>query len=487
MCIIGSSATSGRFASSPLVGTRSSELAFRPPSVGAVEAESVTTHVARPERSGARRITIGLVSTTLALLAALPTCAEDGLIGPPACGYKVEYWVAPNCGGVGVMSWATAVNDAGVAVGYYEGCPSPDASRAFVWYPDGSVQTIDLPWSISERAQAINNHNQVALDVIGLDPAVKYGPVLWQEGEIVEVFDIPEWATKAHAQGINDDGVIVAEYGNYVTGPAPLAGVWSIASGFVDLTPVIGGFMSHPRGITDDGRVTGTAFTSERQPVQAHYRAFLLDGDDLTLLDPVPGCVNSIAKGVSSAGHVVGYGYTSLYVKGRSDTHPWIGFLWHDGEMTVLPPLPLEGHDETNPASVNAHSVAVGRSNSSGPGVGARVAVWFRGTAHELGSLSSTPPGGSVGSGSAISDTGIIVGRGGFQGYPRAMRLTPVLRPLGDLDQNCQVDGGDLSVLLAVWGQTRVAVDDAIHADLNSDGMVDGEDLGLLIGSWSAP
>ncbi|HMN97728.1 MAG TPA: hypothetical protein PKC43_13055 [Phycisphaerales bacterium] len=437
------------------------------------------------QRSAGLRLTGGLISAALALSIPLAADAQDGIIGPPACGYKVEYWVAPGCGGATSLSFATAVNNAGVAVGYYEGCPSPNAHRAFVWYPDGTVHIIDIPWSISERAQAINNHNQVAIEVVNLDPAIVYGPVLWQDGEIVEVFDIPEWANKANARGINDDGVIVAEYGHYVTGPAPLAGVWSVMDGFVDVSAVIPTAKSRPYGITAEGAIAGTGWPDEPLPVQEHYRAFMHQDGVTTFAEAVPGCINSIALGVSSDGHVVGYGYTSLFVKGESNTHPWIGFLWHEGTMTVLPPLGLEGHDETIGRAVNAHSVVVGDSTSAGPGAPRKSVAWFGGTPHDLTSLAQLPSQSSIHSVQGISDSGIIVGRGGHQSAPRAMRLTPIPRPLGDLDQNCLVDGADLLILLGDWGDAKTRSITS-GADLNADGVVDGTDLGLMLADWSS-
>jgi hypothetical protein len=42
------------------------------------------------------------------------------------------------------------------------------------------------------------------------------------------------------------------------------------------------------------------------------------------------------------------------------------------------------------------------------------------------------------------------------------------------------VDGADLGVLLALWGQSCAGC----IADLNGDGAVNGADLGLLLSRW---
>lgn len=49
---------------------------------------------------------------------------------------------------------------------------------------------------------------------------------------------------------------------------------------------------------------------------------------------------------------------------------------------------------------------------------------------------------------------------------------------LGDLDGDGDVDGADLGILLASWG-------DSDAGDLNGDGLTDGADLGLLLSGWT--
>lgn len=48
---------------------------------------------------------------------------------------------------------------------------------------------------------------------------------------------------------------------------------------------------------------------------------------------------------------------------------------------------------------------------------------------------------------------------------------------LGDLNNDGKVDGADLGLLLAGWGQSG-------STDLNNNGTTDGSDLGLLLGAW---
>lgn len=49
---------------------------------------------------------------------------------------------------------------------------------------------------------------------------------------------------------------------------------------------------------------------------------------------------------------------------------------------------------------------------------------------------------------------------------------------LGDLNGDGHVDGADMGILLAAWGNSNVG-------DLNGDGVTDGADLGLMLGAWT--
>ncbi len=53
------------------------------------------------------------------------------------------------------------------------------------------------------------------------------------------------------------------------------------------------------------------------------------------------------------------------------------------------------------------------------------------------------------------------------------------LRSLGDLNGDWMVDGEDLLMLLAAWGDPG-----AWQSDVNGDGEVDGEDLAAILGNW---
>jgi hypothetical protein len=54
------------------------------------------------------------------------------------------------------------------------------------------------------------------------------------------------------------------------------------------------------------------------------------------------------------------------------------------------------------------------------------------------------------------------------------------LAPIGDLNNDGNVNGADLGTMLGAWGPCN-----ACAADLDQDGVVGGADLGQLLGGWS--
>jgi hypothetical protein len=56
--------------------------------------------------------------------------------------------------------------------------------------------------------------------------------------------------------------------------------------------------------------------------------------------------------------------------------------------------------------------------------------------------------------------------------------VSTTTNPIGDLNGDGTVNGADLTILLAAWG------DGGGPADLNGDGTVNGADLTVLLANW---
>jgi hypothetical protein len=65
----------------------------------------------------------------------------------------------------------------------------------------------------------------------------------------------------------------------------------------------------------------------------------------------------------------------------------------------------------------------------------------------------------------------------------RARVFGPTATCTGDLNDDSQVDGLDLGILLSAWGACGVGT---CVADLNQDGQVDGQDLGVVLSAWGS-
>lgn len=406
---------------------------------------------------------------------------------PPPCGYDTELYIAPKCGISDTPTYGLGINDAGVVVGYQWGCPNATHERGFVWWPDGTVQVILPPWGNSVRAIDINNHNQVLLLIRSQNPAKAFVPAIWENGQIVAVFELPEWANDSNVFSINDDGVILGEYGHTVTGPYPLLATWSVKDGMTDLSGFMEEARLRPAAMNNAGAIAGhTLPNTAPPPGEDHKRAFLLAEGVLTDLEKIPTGVNSFARAISEAGHVVGYGYT-IVLGEPYPPNPWNAFMWYQGAMEILPPLPLLAHNHTEAWCVNSWGLTGGQSKAvvpiGEPRAPPRAVLWYQGKPYDLTDLANTNAGTKVNYPYRISDGGIITASA-FKSTGRAARLWPRPPLVGDIDDTCTVDGHDLALLLQAWGNADASGLTKI-ADLDGDGIVDSADLGLLLASWT--
>jgi len=424
--------------------------------------------------------------------AALAGACDDINAYPPACGFDFEWWATGSCGG-GVMGVDVyGINDEGTVVGRIDGCPTHTQYRILLW-PAGQPtgQIINLPWSVSEWATDINNTGQITLRVSSNGASIAI-----MDGDEITVLPKPEWAPVAVGGRINDLGDVVGTYGNNVTGPFPLVGRWqSPLHEHEDLSPSFEAIGHQVLGFNDAGQIVGELLLAGDEPAWARQRAFVYTDGVVTDLGIPPGALNSTAKGISEAGHVVGRGIGNPFgTPGFNAGHPYYSFIWKNGEFEMLEPYPSEAPIKSvDVYGINSAKIVIGSTftftetgQPFGGGTSAST-VWYGGVPYRVQDLVDLPAGVAISAPRLVSETGIMAGAGAVSGQSGSIvyRLTPRHRPAADLNADCVVDGDDLMILLNQWGQ-RALRGTAPSADLNGDGLVDGADLGILLLNWTA-
>ncbi len=381
------------------------------------------------------------------------------------CQYQVTVIQAPECPIFGFPpTFGTGINNLGHVVGYHCDCGFLSSSDdAFVWTPESGLVTLSFPaGTIRKRAFDIND-----------------------AGYIVGEFDAP------------DDGLCVL-------------GFLRRSEDFIVIRPPAGPF-SQPRAINSMRQVVGT--TADGTP---NVKAFLWENGLMSFILPTYG-PRSYATDINELGQVVGYMGTGAHI----DAHT---YLWDQGEMIDLGQLP--GAFSTIPFAINDSQQIAGLAWLPDPGGGAfitraflwtrgrminlgtlpgcarsqaldlnnagqivgdcskprRAFIWQNGVMHDLNDLTVPESDIVVIRAFAINENGQIAGTGAGPNGAVAVLLTPIERPLGDLDIDCRVRVPDLLTLLAAWGPCSPKLD--CPADLNNDGTVNQLDLVLLIENW---
>jgi probable HAF family extracellular repeat protein len=381
--------------------------------------------------------------------------------------YTYEMACAPPCGPFLSSATGLAINEAGDVVGFANGFCYGE--RAILW-PAGSstLQFLPMPpGTYSSRAYGINDKGQiVGTWVHPTDPGS--GGFMIDNGVFIGMGTLPggNWS---EAYDVNDDGVAVGEWGNNVLGPGSLA--MSFAEGVMtDLTPWLELLYTKAYGINESGQIAG--FLSPKTEYDA--RAFILSGDDLTVLPPIPGGLTSAAFAINGLGQVAGWGVVPCDPPerfcGRVN-----GFLWDGTQMVLLGTLP--SYPNVRPYGLNDAGQIVGYMEELN---NSRAFLWENGELRILDDLVPGFDGVNIGATSAygINSSGQVAGRVGSAAGGCALRLTPKLQRPADLDCDGAVGSSDLAILLQSWG----AKDSP--ADLDKDGGVDAADLTILLSDW---
>jgi uncharacterized membrane protein len=376
------------------------------------------------------------------------------------CQYEVTLLDYPiDCALSTVITNVHGLNEASAVVGSYR-CPLWTHTEAFLWTPEDGFATLPRPPGVGSSSSAdISDDGTIVGSYTVTDVGVR--GFIYEDGQYTEL-PPPPGSNHIWVYAIDNQGMVAGAHSLGSNPSQPSAYVWTPEEGFTYLG-VMNGPYSLAGAIGPLGQVTG--WTGNGGSIK---QGFIWQDGELTILPPIPGGATSGAGGITADGLLAGSGRTEP----SGPDVIIVGFLWRDGQFQeFIGPLP--GYDTSGAGHINSARQVTGisarvKSNDL------RGYLWQHGIMHDLNDL--VPPGTlPIERAGAINDRGQILadGPGGH-----AFLLTPVGRPPGELDIDCTVGVTDFLKLLAEWGRPDSP------ADFNGDGTVDLLDFFILIDNW---
>jgi probable HAF family extracellular repeat protein len=181
-----------------------------------------------------------------------------------------------------------------------------------------------------------------------------------------------------------------------------------------DLGTFADGTYSMACGINSKGQVIG----------QSDYRAFIWQDGKITELPPLPDMETSVAKAINDSGLAVGESNDELHWEKKRASRACI---W-DQKRNVTA-LPILGGNWSEAHAINNKGQIVG--NSGGiqdypPESCGYAVIWQDGKITDLNKLIPPNSGWILNEATGINDAGQIVGDGDYMGHTRAFLLTPI-------------------------------------------------------------
>jgi len=349
-----------------------------------------------------------------------------------------------------------AINDAGEIAGLAT-CFAPFFAPA-MWPGEGALVGLPVPGGFDDFA--ISDMTNTGMVVGSGDRSTTQTfsrpGLVWRDGEVIVIQPLLDGET-APAGGVNDRGQVVGQMQSSITGSFR-AYLWEDGV-TTNLNPILGALKASASDVNVHGQITG--WTGESIHV-AH--AFILTGDEVTLLPLLPGALNGRGFFISRHGHVAGQGVFTI----PDGTEVARGFFWDGRRMINL------GTIEPNiRTSVNGLS-DLGQIIGGTSGTEFVPYIWQHGRMHKMYELIPPELVPQVPRFQAINNRGEIA----ISNVTPAVFLRPINPPVGDINKDCVVNVSDLLILLAEWGT------DIAYADVDGSGAVDAFDLIQLLTHW---
>jgi hypothetical protein len=288
-------------------------------------------------------------------------------------------------------------------------------AQAFTWTAGGGIA--GLP-NLAGRAFCVSNAANNSGIVAGTCAASLFGtsrlPVIWTNGAVSQL-PLPAGETLGDANDVNASGVAV---GSVNSGSLQKAVYYSGATAtYISQTTPDGSFFLTAFGINDAGRVVGQGIDPNNA---ARNVGIVYDIGSASAFEvgALPNANGALAFGVSNTGFVVG---SSMQNQGSG-----LPFIWSQGAGMVAIPLPT-GTTQGSARAVNSNGWAVGTASSA-----FAIPFLYDGTVtYRLADLIPAGTGWDLSTNTSssalgISDAGVIVGTGVFNGQTHAYAMVPV-------------------------------------------------------------
>ncbi len=320
------------------------------------------------------------------------------------------------------------VSPGGVAVGrsFRSG-----STQAYSWTKVGGL--VGLP-NLPGRNFCVSNSANDTGVVVGTGATTAFGsarlPVIWQNG-VVSQLPLPSGETLGDANHVNSSGIAV---GSVNAGSLQRGVIYSGGSANVISQTTSGGsYFLTAFGLNDSGRIVGQGIDPNNAARNVGIVYDMGSGSAFEV-GALPGFNGALAFGVGNGGHVVG---TSMLNQGSG-----LPFIWTSAGGIVAIPL-AAGTSQGSARAVNSAGWAVGNDSSA-----FSIPFLYDGTTTYR--LADIIPAGSgwdlsmntSSSALGISDNGVIVGTGVFNGATHAYAMLPTLQLVSAVSRMVHGTGG---------------------------------------------
>lgn len=288
-------------------------------------------------------------------------------------------------------------------------------AQAFRWTQGGGLVGLNnLPGRAFCVSNGANNNNRIVGTCAGTLFGTARLPVIWIDGSVAPL-TLPPGETLGDANDINSGGYAV---GSVDSGSFQQAVIYFGPNvTLITQTTSSGCFFTTAFGINDSGRIVGVGIDPNNA---ARNVGLVFDMGQSSAIEvgALSGANGALAFGISNAGHVVG---SSMMNQGSG-----LPFIWTQSGGMLAIPLPA-GTTQGSARAVNSIGWTVGTASSA-----FAIPFVFDGVAtHRLADLIPSGTGWDLSTNTSssamgISDNGVIVGTGVFNGAVHAYAMVPL-------------------------------------------------------------